>query len=139
MGTYPHAAAMPTPAPYVTYPAANESTRLVAIKPTNSATAPTARIGRGPQRSSARPVMMLSQKNVNVVMPKMTAVALRSAPKSSLIDSKKAPKLYAMPSVTADDKNAATTVSHAPRRITLVGCRGRCHHLLIAVSRAQEA
>ena len=93
IGTYPHAAATPTPAPYVTYPAANESTRLVASRPSNNATAPTARIGRGPQRSSARPVMMLSEKNVNVVSPKMTAVALRSAPKSSLIDSKKAPKL----------------------------------------------
>ena len=93
MGTYPHAAAIPTPAPYVTYPAVRESTRLVASKPTNSAVAPTTRIGRGPHRSSARPVMMLSKKNVNVVIPKMTAVAPRSAPNSSLIDSKKAPKL----------------------------------------------
>jgi hypothetical protein len=47
------------------------------------------------------------------VIPKITAVALLAAPKSSLIDSKKAPKLYAMPSVTADEKKAATTVSQA--------------------------
>lgn len=62
--------------------------------------------------------MRLSQKNANVVSPKMTAVAPRSDPNSSLIDSKNAPKLYAVPSVTADAKNAATTVNHARREST---------------------
>ena len=62
-----------------------------------------------------RPVINPNQKNVNVVMPKITAVAPASASNSSLIDSKKAPKLYAVPSVTAEEMNAATTTSQARR------------------------
>ena len=62
---------------------------------------------------------MLSQKNEKVVIPKMTAVAPAAESNSSLIDSKNAPKLYAVPRVTADEKNAATTVSQARRESTV--------------------
>ncbi len=57
------------------------------------ATAPMKSTIRGPNRSDSRPVIMLSEKKRNVVIPKITAVALFAAPNSSLIASKKAPKL----------------------------------------------
>jgi hypothetical protein len=40
-----------------------------------------------------RPEIMLSEKNKHVVIPKMSAVEPLAAANSSLIDSKKAPKL----------------------------------------------
>ena len=90
-----------------------ESTVLVTMSPTKYDTAPSNMTGRGPNRSTSRPVIRLSQKNENVVIPKTMAVSPLPVPKSAAIDSKNEPKLYTVPSVTAEAKKVAATTSQA--------------------------
>ena len=63
-------------------------------------------------------MIRLNQKNANVVSPKITEVAARLESNSAAISVKKAPKLYAVPRVTNDEKNVPTTTNQARREST---------------------
>ena len=74
--------------------------------------AATSSTGRGPKRSTARPLTDPSRNQQQAVTPNTIEVAPLPVPNSAAIGAKNAPKLYATPKTTAIATNAAATVIH---------------------------